>query len=457
MKPYPFQSECLNEIEWFNGRALCALDMGLGKTPLSFFYLLRHPTLRPAVVVCPAAVKYQWQDTIQENTSLSVTVLSGKRAQKIYHPPDVIVINYDILTDWVEELKRIRPRIVIIDECQMVSNHTTKRTKAVHQLCKGIKFILALSGTPLQNRPIELWSVLFLLCPKLFRSRFRFAQRYCSPKLTPWGWQYRGATHSLELNKLLLESCMVRRRTEDVLSDLPPMIRSVVPLPIRDRMEYQRANSDFLNWLSALDSDAAKRAARAETVTKVGYLLRLCAQLKLAGVVEWVNSFFSDRDGKLILFAIHKEMISNLRKMCGVTSVVIDGDTPPAERKRIVQQFQEDSQTRLLIGNIQAAGTGIDGLQKVCDTVAFIEIPWRPGVLTQAERRIWRIGSTSTAWVYYLISHNTIEEILCKIVQQKQEGISLVLDGGKVDGDLDVFDQLMKSMIKHPLSGGRLG
>ncbi len=449
LKLHKFQSECLNEFEWFDGRVLCAIDMGLGKTIISLTHLVRHPEARPAVVVCPASVKYQWQVEAQQHTSLTTLVLSGRNPCPLpTRIPDVFVINYDILHDWVDALRTIRPKTVVIDELQYIQDHRSKRTKAVRRLCQGVKKIIALSGTPILNYPIQLWPTLNLLSPKIWASRFRFARQFCAPRFTPWGWQFRGASNTDKLNQLLTQSCMVRRRKEDVLQDLPPKIRSVLPIDIK-MSEYKRAESDFLNWLAETDPLRAKKASRAVAITKIGYLLRLVAKLKINGVAEWVGEFLSNSDSKLVLFAIHKETISGLRQACRVKSVTVDGSTDTQARKRLVDQFKADRNTRLFIGNIRAAGTGIDGLQHATDTVAFCELPWRPGDLTQAEDRVWRMGLRSkTAWMYYLIAHNTIEEKLCQAIQDRQSSISAVIDGGQVDGDLDIFDRLLVSISK---------
>ena len=110
---------------------------------------------------------------------------------------------------------------------------------------------------------------------------------------------------------------------------------------------------------------------------------------------------------------------------------------------QLLSKFKRDKNCRVFIGNIKAAGTGVDGLQEVADTLAFAELWWRPGDHIQAEDRIHRIGQNKVAWINYLVAGGTIETDLCKIIQTKQETIRATLDGGPLAEDLDVFDQLL--------------
>lgn len=444
MRLLRFQTESVNEVEWFNGRALIANDMGTGKT-FTALSTLKTEHL-PAVVVCPAAVKYHWEREALRAIGLRASVLEGQQPSDpttVAGAPRLVVVNYDVLQYWVDWLRRIRPRTVILDECQKISNQTARRTKATLKLCRGVDRVLALSGTPMLNRPIELWTVLHLLNPDVFDSRWDFAQRFCSPEWTPWGWSYRGASNTEDLHRLLSNSVLIRRRKNDVL-DLPSKIREAVPLPISDRNEYQRANLDFAAWLHRQDPVAAARALKAEALTKVGYLLRLSARLKMPYVLEWVNNWLEDTDEKLVVFAVHREMIQQLRHQIKARCVVVDGTVTGRQRQGVVDQFQHDNRVRVLVGNLQAAGVGLT--LTAASTVVMTELAWRPGDHTQAEDRCHRIGARDTVWIHYLVARGTVEERLCSLIQEKQQVLSATIDGGPVSGDLDVFDRLLESL-----------
>jgi SWI/SNF-related matrix-associated actin-dependent regulator 1 of chromatin subfamily A len=460
MKPFEFQRECLDELRCFNGRALMSLDMGLGKTAISLWWMLRNPDRVPVVVVCPACVKYQWESEARRLVQglRAVFVCEGRASSRIPARTDLVIINYDLLAprtdkrmrevpmDWLREVTRIKPEMVILDEVQYISNESN-RTEAARELCYGVPQVLALSGTPLLNRPINLWNTLNILQPDLFRSRFKFGLRYCGAVRNEWtgGWDFKGATRLDELHEVLLDNVMIRRRKRDVLKDLPDKIRRVITLPIKKRSEYIRARNEFIQWLKEKSPAKAKRAMRSEGVTKIGYLLRLASELKLEFVIDWIDEFLEDTDEKLVVFANQVKTIEYLHQKTRAKSDFIYGATSKKKRKGIVEKFKKDPSFRLLIGNTQAMGTGLDGLQ-VASNAAFVELPWQPGSAMQAEDRIYRIGTRKDVWIWYLVAKDTIEVSVCRLLQKKQEVLSGVLDGGMKRGDFDVYDKLVNEM-----------
>jgi SWI/SNF-related matrix-associated actin-dependent regulator 1 of chromatin subfamily A len=286
-----------------------------------------------------------------------------------------------------------------------------------------------------------------MLWPGVFPSFFSYAQKHCKPTRSPWGWEYKGAENIPQLHALLRRTGMVRRLKEDVLKDLPNKIRRVVPMDLADRKEYIEASTNFVGWLRKNYKGKAKRALRAVAVTRIGYLLRLVAKLKCRAVVDWANAFLAEYPNeKLVLFAIHKKMIGVLQRRVAAHSVTVDGGVVGRRRKIAVDQFKRDPKIRVFIGNIKAAGTGVDGLQSVCSNMAFAELWWRPGDHIQAEDRLYRIGQGGHVFINYLVAGGTIEEDLCRIIQAKQEIIHATLDGEEYESDLDVFDQLIEVM-----------
>ena len=452
MKPYPFQVEVLREVHEFGGRSLISCEMGLGKTPISLWYVQRNQDCcLPVVVVCPASIKYMWEHEIRRVLGWRASVLEGQTPSNPTRGRHRSVVgNYDILRFWVGWRKKMKPRCVIIDESQYVQNSLAKRTKAVQTLCRSIPHVLALSGTPLMNRPMEMYTTLHLLRPDVFKSRWSFGQEFCAPKWTPWGIKYDGASNTKKLHDVCMESCMSRRRKADVLKDLPEKTRQVVPMKLKRPEEYQRASDDFLNWLREQDPAAAHRAKGAMALTRIGGLLRLAARLKLRSVVDWVNNFMIESNEKLLLFAVHRKMIGALQRRCNAKSLVIDGSVTGRSRKMVVDRFQRDDDVRLLIGNIKAAGVGIT--LTAASNVAFAELTFRPGDHIQAEDRCHRIGQHDPVWVHYLVAKGTIEVKLCEVIQTKQKVLSAVLDGGEMPDDLDVFSQLLKHMEKGGLT-----
>lgn len=451
-KPFRHQREDAAALERWGGRGLLAQPPGSGKSLTSLLYAKRSPGARPVVVVCPAGLKWNWQREAARHFGWQAEVLEGTRPgprSELYRP-QVVVVNYEILGPWLPYLKALSPQVLVLDECHYLANRSSQRTRNVKKLAAGVPHVLGLSGTPLTNRPAELWPVLNLLRPDLFPSFGEFAQRYCDPRLRQWGWDFRGATNLEELHRLLTDrraGLMIRRTKEELLPDLPAKTRTAVPLdlPGPALKEYRRAAEDFVRWLAKRSGAAkARRAARAEAVTKVGYLKRLAAEGKLPGVLRWCDDWLEEDGGKLIVFAVHKVIVSGLRKHFGAACVVVDGSASDRERRTAVDQFQGNKRTRVFVGNIRAAGVGLT--LTAASTVAFAELGWTPGEHLQAEDRAHRIGQKDNVAAYYLVARSTVEEKLCKLLQGKKGVLDATLDGEDATDGLDLFDQLVAEL-----------
>lgn len=446
---FPFQEEDATKATTeFSGRCLIAHDMGLGKT---FTGMLTAHKLHanPIVVVCPASIKFVWEEQAKRHFGLSSVVLSGMNPKKelLQNPSPVIIINYDILKKWIPLLKDLNPKMVILDECHYCQSYTSIRTRQCRRLCQGVNYVVALSGTPLINRPKDLWPTLNILRPDLFPNFFSYGHRYCGAWKAPWGWTYNGATHVKELHQLLEKNLMLRRRKIDVLSSLPPKQRIVVPLEIRHRAIYNQAINDFRSWLKQNMPGKLRGKSKAEGLVKLGYLRRLVAKLKMKAVCEWIDNFLSSSDNKLIVFAIHKKVIAKLMEKYGKIAVKIDGSVSLEDRKTAIKKFLNTKKCRLFFGNIKAAGVGWSA--KGVSDIMFTEFPWSPAEIEQCIDRghgLDRGKESCPTVAWFLVARDTIEERLCEILQEKAKTISSVLDGKKVNGVLDILNLLIKSL-----------
>lgn len=453
-KPFPYQKEGVYQIEDFNGRVLLADSAGLGKTLQSLWALKRNPSWLPALIVCPASVKYTWEHEANYQVGLKASVCEGRKPPTFNRRgfstlTPLTIINYDILHNWESYLKKIPFNTIIGDECQNIKNSKTLRAESFKSLSKKIKHIFMLSATPLENRPIELYSTLNILWPETYKSRWAFAQRFCNPRWTPWGWDFTGAANTDKLNRELLRHGMIRRRKEDILHQLPSKIRCIVPCDLMNRSEYKRASDDFMLWLRRTKPHKIRRASKAQKLYEIGELLRLITRLKLKGVVDWANDFLSQSSEKLVLFANHRKAIDVLQRRVEFKSVTIDGSVSGRKRELVKTQFQNDPNIRLLIANTKAVGVGTDGLQKACSTAGVVELPWKPADIDQLEGRLHRLLQQNTVWINYLIAGDTLEERLCRILQEKQKVISSTLDGGPTPHDLNLYDELLKELERE--------
>jgi SWI/SNF-related matrix-associated actin-dependent regulator 1 of chromatin subfamily A len=450
---FPYQKKGVAKLHHLGGRALLADEMGLGKTIQSLTYLKEtYSESTPSIVVCPASLKINWQREAWNHCRIKSEILEGRKptpreAWKAVNRRDLLIINYDILDGWLEWLRDIGPKLVILDEAQYIKNRNAQRSKNVRELCAEVERVIAISGTPLTSRPAELFNVVNLLRPDQFEHFFPFAQQYCQMKRTRWGWEYKGAENLDDLHQRLNRFCMIRRKKIDVLHQLPKKRRIVVPLELEDREQYVKAETEFVSWLVETKGAAkAMKAAAAASLTRIGYLKRLAAELKMKMALNWVTDLMDEDDGKLILFGVHKKILTQVRKRFPKGSAFIDGSVTGHRRMVEVDRFQKDPQTRLMIANTQAGGVGLN--MTAAHRVAMLELPWTPAEVTQGEDRAHRIGQTTDVDIYFLIAEGTVEDDLAYALQRKQEVLDHALDGGKVT-DLDIFDMMLEAMRKR--------
>lgn len=449
-KPLPFQITGIKQIEKWNGIALLSDEMGLGKTIQAlmwaevFLWGKKHRSSnRPMIVVCPAGLKYNWEREVSKHLGRIACVIESRKARPL-PPSKVYIINYDILSAWLPELRKLNAAYLAIDEAHMIKNRAAKRTKAVKRLSKKIPHVVAISGTPITNRPSELWSILNIVRPDLYPSFFAYAARYCKPERKRWGWEYKGATRLPELHGNLKAEMMLRRKKVDVLPDLPAKSISVIPLPLTRVKEYREAEADFIKWMIKTHPKKADKARNAERLMRFGYLRRLAGELKIPAVIDWINNFLEESDEKLILFGIHQKVLSAYFERFKRLAVLVNGTVGNRERQVRYDRFVKSKSCRLFVGNIQAAGVGWNGT--IASTVAFAEMAWTPGEHDQAIDRVHRIGQTKKTQGIFLVGNGTVEDDLCKQLQKKSKVLAGVFDGKKT-ASLDVFSKLEEILI----------
>ena len=431
MKLRPFQEEGVKFLEKKNGSALIADEMGLGKTVQTLAWLQWHPELRPAIVVTPASVKLNWQKECNLwMTEPEVQVLSGTRAGTPI-TGRIIIINYGILWHWIEHLTSINPKVLVMDECHYIKNSKALRTKAIKLLVKPISHRIGLSGTPIINRPMEAYNAIKIIDGSILPGFFPFAMRYCGAKHNGFGWDFTGASNTEELHEKL-SGVMIRRLKKDVLKELPPKTRSVVPMQLSNMKEYKKAETDFISFVKETKgAKAAGKAGNAKQLARIEGLKQLAVKGKIDSVVDWIKDFL-EIDGKLVVFATHKATIDRLMKEFENVAVKIDGSTSQTDRDKAIAQFQTQETTRLFVGNIRAAGIGIT--LTAASNVAFVELGWSPGEHDQAEDRIHRIGQEAESInIHYLLASDTIEESIARLIDRKREVLNMVLDGTGAD------------------------
>ena len=417
-------------------------QQGLGKTIEALSILALHPEMRPAVIVCPTSLKLNWQREAESwlETSDTIEVINGGKVHEL--DTDIIIINYDILKKWLPELQRIEPQVMILDESHAVKNKAAARSKAAKELAAIVPHKILLTGTPVLNRPAELWNQLQIIDPSQYPDKrfFQWHKRYADAKQLRFGrktvWDFSGASNLDELAQSL-KTIMIRRTKDQVLPELPAKRRSTVLIPIDNRKEYDRADHEFLEWMAEQKgAKAAEKASHVEQLAKIEYLRQIAIRGKMKQALAWIANFMESGE-KLVVFATHKETIHALEREYGTMAVKIDGSVSSEKRQAAVDAFQNDPKVRLFIGNIKAAGVGIT--LTAASNVVFLELDWTPALLEQAEDRCHRIGAKNAVNIYYLLAERTIDASIAAMLERKREVITQITEDQNEIG-FDLFD-----------------
>jgi len=439
-KPYPFQFKGIRFLHKCEGRAILGDDMGVGKTIQVLGWLASTPAAQKfVVIVCPAVAKGPWSSQIAEHTHLCHQVLSSTKAQPITE--NVVVINYDILHHWLPVLLAKKPTTLIMDECHHIKNRKAKRTLACMALSRWADHVIATSGTPIINRPVEFWPALNMVDSVEFRAFTTYGMRYCDPQINEWSGhiEYKGSSNIQELHERL-SPIFLRRTKAEVLPELPEKNRIRVPVTI-DRKEYDQAETNFLTWYRGVaGKEKAKRAKKATALVRLGQLKKLAARHKVPIACEWIKEFMADSDEKLVVFCHHKEVAAALRKAFPQAAV---GGGSSTHRIEQVDRFQNDPACRLFIGSTKADGVSIT--LTAAATVLFLELGWTAAEHEQAEDRINRIGQTADhITIYYMLAEATVEAYVLDLIDTKRQIVNVVLDGKQ---DQNEWLRIIKRMV----------
>jgi SWI/SNF-related matrix-associated actin-dependent regulator of chromatin subfamily A-like protein 1 len=452
--------ECLSWLDKKEGIGILGLQMGLGKTCIALGYIKLHPELKQVLIVCPAMLKINWKNEIGKwigkgDEDWEVEILEGRTAV-LKSFCKFTIVNYDILEGWFPALSVFPFDIIIGDEIQYISNSEAKRTQAFIDLARNIKKKVALSGTPIKQRPAEFFNILNIIDPEEFPSKYSFQHRYCDPKLEsiyvrpkkgrPYEkqiWTFKGSTNWQELNAKV-KKYMIRREKSEVLKDLPPKRKIIVPLPVENDIlnSYLEADSAFREWI-----DREKEAKRNDKKSHIEHLKQMAYLVKQKSAIAWITDYLNTGE-KLVVFALHTKVIEDLSAHFGKRAVVLDGST--RNKQEPVDRFQNDPSVQLFIGQLIAAGVGIT--LTVASAVAFLEWDWVPSNHSQAEDRIHRIGQVAdSVTAYYLVADGTIDVHIAKMLIKKNQDVIQILDGKTADkffGENEILDNLIENYLE---------
>lgn len=456
---YPFQTEGVRTmLSHVSENVLLADDQGLGKTVQAAVYLANEKDAFPAVVVCPASLKLNWAREIEKWCGKKCYVMSGKEPQylsnEFLEKYPVWIINYDVLGyenkkekklvkqareearakgikmrkqvldvhGWCEFLSNFAFKTVICDEVQYLGDVGAIRTRAVQKLCDGLvgSRKVFISGTPYETRTAQFYTTLHIISPKDFPEYYPFLYRYCDPKRNYFGWEFKGLSNAEELREKI-SRFMIRRLKDDVLTQLPPKTRSVIPLEIskKEREEYDSLETEFDAML--------ERGEIENKLVKFSAMKKAAFKAKKAAALRFIKEYV-EANGKVVVFVYHKIAFEAVMETFGAKAVGINGQVAPNERQGIVDRFQNDEKIMVFVGQIKAAGVGLT-LTSSAATV-FCEFGSTAPQHEQAEDRVHRIGQcASNVFAYYLVMENSVDEDAMKTLEMRNKDIKLVMNG----------------------------
>lgn len=480
----PFQKAGVKYLT-ANKKVILGDDMGLGKT-IQSLATVHHVNSYPCLTVCPDTLKYNWHREWNSWVDKNVKILHSNSDPKeiLTDDVDVVVCNFSTQRKFEKELIAFKFKSFILDESHSFKNEKALRTISINNIinCSNAEYVLELTGTVVTNRPYELISQLKIInrLESDFGGFWNFVNRYCDPQNNGYGYSFKGATNIPELHEKLRKTCYIRREAQEVLDELPERESTVITLDITNRAQYSKAERNLISHIqelnttdeelkiylkeinpkitaknvdehfASLDRDQVKgsylaykqdKAEKAEHLVTINELRKISAQGKYKQIIEWTENFL-ESGRKLILFGIHKDLIKKVAAHFDCN--YITGDVPTMQRQEIVDDFQENPDTKLLVMNINTGGLGLT-LTAASD-LAFMEFEWTPGQMDQAAARIYRMGQKNHCNMYYLVGLDTIDLDFIDLVDAKRE----VTDGinkGKEVQDFDMIGVLLQKLL----------
>lgn len=467
LNPYSYQLEGVR-YALDNKRCIFGDQPGLGKTLQAICTVVKahkeamtYGESFPVLVICPAALKVNWKREFKKFAGVDACILddnnrgSWEKFWELKRPDGealcpVFITNYESLKKFFVRKVKNSSRFtlasidfdervslfksIIIDESHKCKSSKTQQAKFVEGICRGKKWIFALTGTPVVNNNTDLIQQLKIL-GRLddFGGYKNFVGRFCDgPKQS---------SNMKELHYRLWCCCFFRREKAKVLTQLPDKMRQYITCEITNRKEYQDAEANFLKYLRQYkhaDDDKIARAMRGEVMVRMGILKEIAARGKVKAVADFIHDVI-DGGEKLIMFAYLKEVVMALKEEFP-DAVTVTGSDNISQKQNAVDRFQNDPECKLIILNYKSGGTGLT--LTASSRVGFIEFPWTYSDCEQAEDRAHRNGQKNAVNCYYFLGDKTIDEYMYKVIQTKKD-IANEVTGTTTQIDEDVVSNVM--------------
>ena len=444
-----YQKEAIQFLEYTDWKGMIALTPRLGKSLVALAGYMLHRYM-PVVILTTASGKAVWEREIEKWVHDSSVTLIGTTPYEIPNT-HFIIVNYDIVDDWVDEILKKEPEFLIVDECHRISNPTyyvpkskeeydrdvkiamacgkplasvkkgktapVKCTHAFLTLSRSIPHVVPLSGTPATTCPAQMQIPLSVLDPAHFRNRDKYLFRYCDPKKGYRGFVFEGLSHEEELIPLL-SRVMFRRTKDEVFSDLPDEQHEMLPFTI-DYSLYEKELAQLTAWYQAhkdvSDEVLDKKIAQFESFSY---------SRKRSQIIDWISDYLTSND-KLVVYTWHQVASEDIYRAFKDTAVLVYGGTDPAKRQELINDFNTNPKTKLFVGQIKACSEAIS--LYAADTVLYAELPETPSALQQSSERIWLPTiKRDKVFYYYAIAANTIDEKRVEVLRERAKILGIL-------------------------------
>jgi hypothetical protein len=422
---------------------------------------------KTVLVVCPATLKINWRKELERWLTDPYHIHVLQSTDQFPTLPEIVIMNYDILAKFQKQIRSVDWDVLIADEAHYMKNPKAKRTVALLGKGKEVaplkaKRKILLTGTPITNRPIEIFPLISYLWPGVFNNLFHFAKRYCDAVQDGYGWDFTGASNLQELQNMLRANGMIRRLKADVLKELPPKTRQVVALPsesvgallkkegqlfkgqekevkrLQIAMKAAKAQKDDVAYRNAVQN---LRQAYNVAFTEMAAVRKELAIAKIPFVIEYVEGMIEEGK-KVVVMAHHREVIDKLQNHFELRAVKLYGGMSEVEKSNSVDRFQQDPSCMVFNGSIHAAGVGIT--LTAAQNMLFAELDWTPANMLQAEDRIHRIGQEGNALIQQLVFDESLDAKMADTLVRKMAVIEKALDKKNIedmDEPIEIFEE----------------